>query len=245
MCDLCTTNGPSRRRLLGGGIAMAGLAAAGLLGGLATPTAAFAQAARPNDIPPAEALKRLKDGNARYAANKPRQHDFSAGRAARASAQYPFAAILSCADSRVAPELAFDQGPGELFVCRVAGNFVNDDGLASLEYGVQVLGLPLIMVLGHSNCGAIDATIKVVKDNITLPGHLPGLVNALKPGIEAAIAKQPKDLLATAIEENVRFNVRRLRDASPILSKAVADKKLQVVGGVYEIGTGKVAAVEA
>lgn len=246
MCELCTPKtGLSRRRLLGSGLAAAGLATAGLLGGLALPGQAFAEApVRPNAISPDEALKRLTAGNGRYAANKPRQHDFSAGRAARARAQYPFAAIVSCADSRVAPELAFDQGPGELFVCRVAGNFVNEDGLASLEYGVQFLGVPLIMVLGHSNCGAISATIKVVQENVTLPGHLPGLVNALKPGIEAAIARKPKDLLAAATEENVRYNVKRLREATPILSQAVADKKVQVVGGVYEISTGKVVAVE-
>ena len=98
---------------------------------------------------------------------------------------------MSCADSRLAPELAFDQGPGELFVVRVAGNFVNEDGLASLEYGAMVLGVPLIMVLGHSSCGAVDATIKVVKDGSTLPGHLPSLINAIRPAVVAAQAKIP------------------------------------------------------
>src|SRR3546814_17031395 len=99
-------------------------------------------------------------------------------RAARAQAQYPIASILVCADSRVAPELLFDQAPGELFVTRVAGNFVNDDGLASLEYGVKFLGIPLIVVLGHSGCGAVGATIKVVQETAALPGHPPGLVRS-------------------------------------------------------------------
>lgn len=251
MCEECTTSrGLSRRGFLGTGLGAASLgavslAAAGMMGAVALPSAAWAQApARPNAIPPAEALKRLQDGNARYAANSPTQVDFSAGRLARSTAQYPFAAILSCADSRVAPEFAFDQGAGELFVCRVAGNFVNTDGLASLEYGVAVLGVPLIMVLGHTNCGAIDATIKVVKDNVILPGHLPDLVNALKPGIEAAIAQKPADLLAAATVENVRFNAKRLQTTSSILSQAIADKKLMVVGAVYDIATGKVNSVD-
>src|SRR4029434_7919667 len=109
----------------------------------------------PNAIAPADALKRLMDGNARYVANTHNERDFSSGRAARVQGQYPFAQILSCADSRVAPELAFDQGPGDLFVMRVAGNIVTPALLASFEYGVQFLGAPLIVVLGHSGCGAV------------------------------------------------------------------------------------------
>ncbi len=106
------------------------------------------QAAVQNAIAPADALKRIMAGNARYVANAPETKDYSAGRAARASAQYPVATILGCGDSRVSPELVFDQGPGDLFVARVAGNYVNIDILASLEYSVEVLGAPLIMVLG-------------------------------------------------------------------------------------------------
>ncbi|MEQ8815385.1 MAG: carbonic anhydrase [Thalassobaculum sp.] len=226
----------SRRRLLGGGLALAGAVAGARLA--AMPTAA--QAAAPNAISPDAALERIVAGNARYAANDPANKDFSAGRAARAQAQFPIAAIVSCADSRVSPELLFDQAPGELFVTRVAGNFVNDDSLASLEYGVKFLGVPLIMVLGHSGCGAIDATIKVVQDDVQLPGHLPGLVDALRPGIKAAIASKPADLLAAATIENVRHNVAGLQSAGPIVSKLVADGKVKVVGGVYDIATGKV-----
>jgi carbonic anhydrase len=114
----------------------------------------------PNAITAADALKRLMDGNAHYAAHQMNERDFSSGRAARILAQYPIAAILSCADARVTPELAFDQGPGDLFVLRVAGNIVNTDLLASLEYSVYYLRVPLVMVLGHTGCGAIDAATR-------------------------------------------------------------------------------------
>jgi carbonic anhydrase len=117
-----------------------------------------------------EALRSLVTGNARYVANAPRVRDFSAGRAARVEIQAPFAAILSCADSRVAPELVFDGDPGDLFVVRLAGNVVNPDVLASLEYTVALLRTPLIVVLGHSGCGAVDAAIKVAKHGAELPG---------------------------------------------------------------------------
>src|SRR5438874_152949 len=110
-----------------------------------------------NAIAPADALKRLMEGNGRYAANTPNERDFSSGRAARVQGQYPIASILSCSDSRVSPELAFDQGPGDLFVMRIAGNIVTPNLLASIEYGAHFLGAPLIMVLGHTGCGAVDA----------------------------------------------------------------------------------------
>jgi carbonic anhydrase len=222
----------SRRGLLAGGAAALSL---GLV-----PRQTWAQASAPNAIGPDAALTRIMDGNGRYAANTSANKDLSAGRAARAQAQYPIAAILSCADSRVAPELAFDQGPGELFVVRLAGNFVNDDGMASLEYGVQFLGVPLVMVLGHSSCGAVAATIKVVKENLALPGKLPELANALKPPVETALQRQPADPLAEATMENVRYNVRRLETTSPVLSGPVKEGKVRVVGGVYDIATGKV-----
>lgn len=246
MCLQCETASPvlSRRRLLGTG---AGLLAAVTLSG----PAAFAKEADlpaalappPNAIAPDEALKRIMDGNARYVANTIENKDFSAGRAARAAAQYPIAAIVSCADARVAPELLFDQAPGELFVVRVAGNFVNDDGLASLEYGLKVLGVPLVMVLGHSGCGAVDATIKVLKDKVKLPGHLPGLINALKPGVEAAMAKKPQDLLAEATAENVRTNVQRLARSKPIVGPMATAGKVKIVGSIYDIGSGRVTMV--
>jgi carbonic anhydrase len=231
MCERCNFARFSRRGILTAGL----LAAAGL-----TPLPANSQLQPPNAISPDEAIQRLQQGNARYAANAPANKDFSAGRVARAQAQYPFASIVSCADSRIAPELAFDQGPGEVFVVRVAGNFVNEDGLASLEYGAMVLGVPLIMVLGHSNCGAVDATIKVVKEGTSLPGHLPSLINAIRPAVVAAQAKNPSDLLVEATAENVRLQVKTLMSAKPILSDLVASQKLKVIGAVYDISSGKV-----
>lgn len=229
---------PSRRGLIAGGLAAL---AAG-----AVPRAAVAQAApaaAPNAIAPDEALRRIMDGNARYASGGTANRDHSAGRVARAAAQYPIAAVLSCADSRVAPELAFDQGPGELFVVRLAGNFVNDDGLASLEYGVRFLGVPLVMVLGHSNCGAVAAGIKVVKENLELPGHLPALVGSIRPAVEAAMRGNPSDLLREATAENVRLGVKRLTEAQPILAGMIREGKVRVVGGVYDIATGRVSLV--
>jgi carbonic anhydrase len=228
----------SRRNLLAG----AGFfCAAGLL---RMPTALAEQPASglppPNAISPDDALKRLMEGNARYAANAPRERDYSAGRAARVTAQYPIAAILGCSDSRVAPELAFDQGPGDLFIVRIAGNFVDDDGLASLEYAVKFLGVPLILVLGHKNCGAVDAAVGVVTARTELPGHLPDLIEAIKPAVIAAHGRHPSDLVAAAIEENVRLNVTRLKADKPILSEAFAANKIKVVGGIYDLATGKV-----
>ena len=113
------------------------------------------------------------NGNARYIDGVTQRHDFKHEREALSSGQNPFAAMLSCADSRIAPEFCFDTARGDVFVCRVAGNFANDDIVASLEYAVQVLNTPLIMVLGHDACGAVDATIKSIKDGTTLPGICP------------------------------------------------------------------------
>jgi len=245
MCDRHDTAGEhlvtSRRDVLRVGAAAAIVALGGVVWAADPPKPGAAPP--PNAIPPADALKRLLDGNARYAANAPREKDFSAGRAARAQAQYPFAAILSCADSRVAPELAFDEGPGELFVVRVAGNFVNPDLLASLEYGVQFLGAPFIFVLGHSRCGAIDATIKVLKTKAALPGHLPDLVTALKPAVIIAEKTKSGDLLDNAIAENVRRQVANLKAAKPVIAKFYAEKKIDIAGGVYDLQTGKITVV--
>jgi carbonic anhydrase len=197
----------------------------------------------PNAIAPADALKRLMDGNARYAANTPNERDFSSGRAARVQGQYPFAQILSCSDSRVAPELLFDQGPGDLFVMRVAGNIVTTDLLASLEYGAQFLGAPLIMVLGHSGCGAVDAAIKVLKSKAALPGHLPGLITAIKPAVIVAEKTKTGNLIDNAVTENVRRQVARLKRSPPIVQRLYAGKKIDIVGGVYDLATGKIALV--
>ena len=232
MCKSCSRGSLSRRSLLIGSAVLAA-------GPLAL-SVAQAQPVSAADTPDA-ALKLLIEGNERYAANQPRERDFSAGRASRALGQAPFAAVLSCADSRIAPELAFDQGPGDLFVVRVAGNFVTTDGLASLEFGAAVLGTKLIMVLGHSSCGAVNATVAALQKGNKLPGHIADLVRAMKPGIEGEIKQDGPDLEQRAVVANVRHNVKRLQQATPILAKMVAENKLHVVGAVYDLPTGKVA----
>ncbi len=192
-----------------------------------------------NVISPDASLKRLMDGNARYVDGVARRHDFKHEREALAGGQNPFAAILSCADSRIAPEYAFDTARGDLFVCRIAGNFASDEMVASLEYAVAVLNAPLILVLGHDSCGAVDATIKSLKDNTTLPGHLPSLVTAIAPAV-TAVSQQGGDTLANATRQNVIDNVAKLKAATPILSAAVEQKKIKVVGGIYRLKDGRV-----
>jgi len=246
MCEACgdLKHEPelSRRHFLKTG-ALAALAPWSIGSAIAADSPVPGVAPPPNAIAPADALKRLMEGNARYVAGALNERDFSAGRAARAQAQYPFAQILSCADSRVAPELLFDQGPGELFVMRVAGNIVSPNLLASLEYGAQFLGVPLIMVLGHSGCGAVDAAIKVLKAKVVLPGHLPELIAGIKPAVIAAEKAKSGDLLDNAVAENVRQQVTKLKISPPIVQKAYAGKKIEIVGGVYDLATGKVALV--
>jgi len=215
-----------------------------MLGGLASlAVATLPLRAEEMAVSADDALQRLLDGNDRYRSGMRANTDFSVGRAQRALTQRPFAAILSCADSRVAPELAFDQGPGDLFVVRVAGNFVSNDGLASLEYAVQFLGTRLILVLGHSNCGAVDAAIQVVRDKLELPGHLPEMLREIKPAAETALAGGGDDLLDMAIAENVRLGVDRLAKAEPIIGGMVASGGVKVVGAVYDLATGKVGLV--
>jgi carbonic anhydrase len=240
MCDRCSGNhlhdsGLSRRSAIL--FAVSGL-------GLAFNGATLAKDAKTppkpeNVISPDASLKRLMEGNARYVDGVARRHDFKHEREALSGGQNPYAGILSCADSRIAPEYAFDSARGDLFVCRLAGNFANDDSIASLEYGVAVLGVPLILVLGHDACGAVDATIKSLKDNTTLPGHLPSLVTALSPAVKAVSGKGG-DVLDNAIRQNVIDNVAKLKSAGPILSAAVEQKKLKVVGGIYRLKDGKV-----
>jgi carbonic anhydrase len=235
MCMTCRQNSfqPSRRGLILG-------AAATLLFG----NAAGAKEKKPppkpqNVLSPDASLERLRKGNARYVEGVSLRHDFKHEREALAGGQNPFAAILSCADSRIAPEYAFDSGRGDLFVCRVAGNFANEESVASLEYAVAVLGVPLILVLGHDACGAVDATIKSLKDNTTLPGHMPSLVAGIAPSVKA-VSQQGGDTLGKAIRQNVIDNVAKLSSATPILSAAVEQHKLKVVGGIYRLRDGRV-----
>ncbi len=242
MCEACgfqiLTHGNiiSRRKLLSIG--------AQLTATLATPAAAMAKGKNPppkpgNVVTPEQALERLKEGNKRYVQGVAKRHDFIAEREALVGGQNPYAGILSCADSRIAPEFAFDSSRGDLFVVRVAGNFLNPDNLASFEYAVEALKTPLIMVLGHDACGAVSATIASIKDKTTLPGHLPSLVASLAPAVNA-VADLPGDLLENATRENVRRNMEALKTATPILSAAVNEKRLQIVGGIYRLASGEV-----
>jgi len=235
MCQQCIEKGMTRRGMMGVSALALGAAATLPLAGKA-----IAQSDEAAPETPKAALDRLKAGNERYIASKPINTDFSVGRVERTAGQQPFAAIVSCADSRVAPEVIFDQGPGELFVVRVAGNFINEDGLASLEYGAAVLGVKTIVVLGHSSCGAIGAAISAVQKGTEFPGHLPSLIQALRPAAEAAIAAGAPDLLAAATIENAKRNAEFAKTAKPILSERNESGKLETVAGDYDIATGKV-----
>ena len=191
-----------------------------------------------NVLSPDEAFARLKAGNHRYVDGGMVSQDFGSERKTVAGGQNPFAGVLSCADSRIAPEYAFDTGRGDLFVVRVAGNFMDTDGLASFEYMVKFLGTKLLVVLGHDKCGAVDAAIKAVK-GAELPGHLPELVENIRPAVKTAMGEQG-DLLANTIRENVLMTVENLKKASPILSQYVEDKTVMVVGGIYRLHDGEV-----
>jgi carbonic anhydrase len=237
MCEHCFAlrRAPTRRDLL---TFTAAAAVTTLIAPQAMAKKAKAVPKPQNVLPPDAALDRLIKGNGRYVRGDSRRHDFAHEREVLSGGQNPFAAVLSCADSRIAPEYCFDTARGDLFVCRVAGNFASDEMVASLEYAVQVLNTPLILVLGHEACGAVDATIKSLKDGTTLPGHLPSLVAAIKPAVDA-VQGQSGDVLVNAIRSNVALNVEKLKSTGPILNAAVDDKKIRIVGGVYKLRTGR------
>lgn len=198
-----------------------------------------------NVLTPDAALERLMQGNGRYLKGTGTATNFTSASKSLAKGQNPYACILGCADSRVSPELAFDENQGDLFVTRVAGNFVTSEILASLEYGTAVLNASLIMVLGHTSCGAIGAAIKAVEKDEHFPGHIQSLTTALSPAVHQAMHQKSGNLADAATRENVRLNVQKLRKATPILSKRVRDGQLKVVGGIYDIKTGKVELIEA
>ena len=217
-----------------------GLSRRSLLGALSATLVAAAGPAPSASVTGEQSLRLMMEGNARYRANHTHARDFAVGRAARVATHRPIASVLSCSDARVGPEFVFDQGPGDLFVVRVAGNVLLDEGLASLEYAARFLGSPLIFVLGHSGCGAVEAAIKVVQDNATLPGHLPELIDRLKPAVLAARAANPANLLDAAIAENVRRTMQAVTAAQPLLADEIAHGNVKLAGGVYDIATGKV-----
>jgi carbonic anhydrase len=186
---------------------------------------------------PNEALQELIDGNRRFAEHKLTsfQADLPRLRANAAHGQAPFAGVLACADSRVPVELIFDQSIGRLFVTRVAGNIATAEMIASLEYGVAVLGTKAIIVLGHASCGAVTATI----EGKAAPGQISALYRSIRPAVDEA----GKDLDA-AIKGNAKLQARLLRTASPLLAERIAQNELKVVAAYYELASGAVTIIE-
>jgi carbonic anhydrase len=190
-------------------------------------------------LTPSKALDLLKEGNARFLGGKTKARDLKAQVVATASGQYPFAAVVSCMDSRVPVEIVLDQGIGDLFSLRVAGNVVDTDFLGSLEYATKVVGSKLIVVMGHTSCGAVKGAI----DDVKL-GNLTALLAQVKPAIAAAgpppgTSKDHAfvDRVATA---NVRLAMRRVREGSAVIREQLDSGKVGLVGGMYDVETGKV-----
>jgi len=190
----------------------------------------------PARIDAAEALRRLVEGNARFVAGRPEHpRQDAAHRRDQCTGQRPLAAIVGCADARVPPEILFDQGVGDLFVLRVAGNVVDDAMLGSLEYAVAHLGTPLIVVLAHASCGAVGAALAGGEH----PGHLPAITDAIRPAIEATRGA-PGNLAANVTIAHAHAMVERIRRAGPLIAPAVAAGKVEVVALYYELDSGEV-----
>jgi carbonic anhydrase len=225
-------------RLAGvGGVGLAATAASSLLW---TPEQAVAQqpssvpAAKPEPVSADEALKRMLEGNQRFAEDRRKSPNQSRLRLQEtAVAQYPFASILGCADSRVPAEIVFDQGLGDLFVVRVAGNVASQTEIGSLEFAAAVLGSQLIMVLGHRRCGAVLAAIK----GDPLPGRIGVIVEEIKPAVEKAKLKTG-NIQENAVIANVQYQAAALAERSTILSGLIKAGKLKIVGSVYDLQTG-------
>ncbi len=182
---------------------------------------------------PDQALQELLEGNKRFVENKRNNPNQTIARVQEvAKGQAPFAAILSCADSRVPAEIIFDRGFGDLFVVRNAGNVATPEEIGSLEFGTLVLGAKVLMVIGHKYCGAVKATI----DGKAVPGQIASIVDAIKPAIN------PNQNLDECIVSNVKLEMKRLQ-ASPVISKLIKDNKLKLVGSYYDLDTGKVKVV--
>lgn len=229
---------------------MLAVSAAGTLIAATATTGAAAAEPTMDDAPgksrltPDQALARLKQGNANFVADKPNPSDISRkARLAVAKGQGPFAALIGCADSRVGPEHLFEAGLGELFIVRTAGNYVDTAGLGSIEYAVGVLGVPLIVVLGHERCGAVAAAVDVVEKNAQLPGSIGSMVEPILPAVVQAKAalKLGEDLVDATIRANVARVAKRLRTTSePLLLDPIKAGKVRVVGATYDLDTGAV-----
>lgn len=232
MCIVDVGMVSSRRRWLGG-MAAGGVAAAGL--GLHGMCATGGESAA-EGMSPRQALDFLQAGNARFVAGRSAAPNRDIERLREvAPRQTPFAAFLGCADSRVPIEIVFDQGFGDLFVTRIAGNVAATENIASLEFATQVLGAKVLYVLGHTSCGAVTAAAQAAP----VPGQISALFQHIRPAVRAA-----KGDVAAAIRENVKLQAQTLVEASTVISALVADGKVLVAGGIFDLQTGKVETVE-
>jgi carbonic anhydrase len=187
---------------------------------------------------PDQALALLKEGNQRFVDGRNKEHPLLEQMAGTSKGQFPFAVVLGCIDSRVSPELIFDQGIGDIFTIRIAGNFVNADILGSMEFACKVVGSKQILVLGHTSCGAIQGAY----DDVEL-GNLTGLVDKLKPAVEAARASsgQESDVSVDQIAAmNVRMTIESIQQHSPILKELLDNGEIGITGAMYDVATGKV-----
>jgi carbonic anhydrase len=220
------------------------LSRAAFLGGTAAYAAAAslpgtASAAAVSAVTPAAALARLEAGNARFVSGDLHNpSNIVERREALAGGQSPFATILTCSDSRTAPELIFDVHVGELFVVRLAGNYVENNGLGTIEYGLEHLGSSLLVILGHSNCGAVKATYDTIQSGNPLPPHLDALAKAIGPGIEAVVKRGGS--LDEAVAANVHAQVIAATMHSDVLAHGVSAGKLRIVGATYGLHSGRV-----
>lgn len=239
MIDKLTTT--DRRTMLG----LTALTAGAAMVASASPAvAADNKSATKAAMTPDQALAKLVEGNRRFVADQIPVADISTKRRLEiAKSQSPFAVLVGCADSRVGPEHLFGGGLGELFIVRTAGNYVDDAGYGSIAYAIAALGTPLIVVLGHERCGAVDAATKLVTDNSQLPPSLTRMVKPILPAVIDARANlgTKTDLVDHAIHMNVRHVVRGLRETSdPILAEPLKAGKVKVVGAYYDLDTGAV-----
>ncbi|MGW4462720.1 carbonic anhydrase [Micromonospora sp. NPDC004704] len=226
----------SRRSVLAAG----GLTAAGVAGVLGLASPASAHPTEPPAPTPTTALNRLIAGNKRFYKGQARHpHQSLKDLHELASGQHPFAITLGCADSRVSPEILFDQGLGDLFDNRVAGNIVDDLLLGSIEFAIEEFGVPLIVVVGHERCGAISATINAIETGGAAPGHIGTIVEALRPVVEPLVGG-PGDVVEAAVKANVLAQVQALFDQSEIVREKVHEGALGVVGARYDLDNGKV-----
>jgi carbonic anhydrase len=197
---------------------------------------------RPVDSP-ADALARLLAGNRRFVAGHARHpHQSLKDLHELAKGQHPFCITVGCADSRVSPELLFDQGLGDVFDNRVAGNIVDDLLLGSIEFAVEEFGSPLIVILGHERCGAINATIDAIRTGGTAPGHIGTIVDALKPIIEPVLS-QPGDVVDNAVRANIHAQAAQLIGRSELIAEHVAAGELRIIGARYDLDDGRVTLV--